>query len=618
KERFFLIQSTLQEFYKLALTAEIHSVVEETKLKNNVLYISEINEKIAQIIQNEPIPFIYERLGEKYNHLLIDEFQDTSVLQWHNLLPLIENNLANGHFNLIVGDAKQAIYRWRGGEMEQIVHLAYARDEQIGDESIQRLQEMAKAYFYHNEDEAQENLASRYELIQTYIEKKNLATNYRSDAKIITFNNHFFAKIVDKISVEHPFAEKIYDGFKQEIPEKASNKGVVEIRLLEKEADKSYDLLMQEEILTIVKRSLERGFSAKDIAILFRTGDKARKIATLLKEKGFQIVSADSLVLAAEPKVNFLIAMLKTIDNPDNKLAKSEALYLLHTAILEEIPLQEQSDAIRQAVYSKNASNAAFVSYIQEKGYDISWNYLQSLGLYDLLTELIFIFKVVEKHPKNLEFVFKLQDWAMEFSRTKSNHINDFIIEWNKKKDSIAVEMPEADAITITTIHKSKGLEYPIVILPYADWGTKAKYYESIWVDSEGLDFPIQQPEQLPSHLLIRMKDNPAEKIKKFQDKNNEKSILENLNLLYVAFTRAVDGLYILSRKSGKENTITRWITLFVQNLDAEMSPDFQEDNKRYHFGFEENFSRTQSNEEEACIFHLENLALQSVQKKLL
>ena len=142
------------------------------------MHISEFNKRISEIVLKEPVPFIYERLGEKYNHILIDEFQDTSSLQWNNLLPLIENSLASGYFNMAVGDAKQAIYRWRGGDMDQILHL-YKRNTPA---------------LYQNR-KYQDLLESRYDTLDISLTPADLNTNYRSTREIIDFNNELFGFI---------------------------------------------------------------------------------------------------------------------------------------------------------------------------------------------------------------------------------------------------------------------------------------------------------------------------------------------------------------------------------------------------------------------------------------
>jgi len=627
KETYFLIKETLNDFYKVALTGEIHQAVEEFKIQNNIVYISETNEKIAKIVQNEPVPFIYERLGERYNHLLIDEFQDTSVLQWHNLLPLAENNLAEGNLNLIVGDAKQAIYRWRGGEMEQIVHLAYANDATQGEASIAKLQEIASVHF-QDQAEAAYLLADRYQTIQSNVIRKNLAINFRSNSEIVEFNNAFFRLITDKIAGDLPFVKQVYDEhFVQKLPNNTQKNGGVEVIFKSKEKNgKNYEEQTKDEVLRIIADAQAKGFALKDIAILFRKKSKAIQIATLLKEKGFSIISVDSLVISADEKVNFLVSMLKVIANPENNLAKSEALYLFYKTILKLIPTQEQNEAIRKAVYGKNASLNSFLELFDEKGYSIDYSYLQSLSLYEMTEELLRIFRILKEHPTRLEFIFKFLDWVIEFERQKKHHLDDFISEWNKKKHSIAVDIPaDSDAITITTIHKSKGLEYPVVILPFADWGTKADYRNSIWVDSDDFDLPINQTHK-PSHLLVRMKSSKVKTIINHQQEENYKHILENLNLLYVALTRPVHLLYVIGKSpinhASYKDSVSNWLNLFIENLvvaedDYASHLLFQEDGHIYRFGTFDNSLRKVHHKETKEAFLLSDLKTIKLKKKL-
>jgi ATP-dependent exoDNAse (exonuclease V) beta subunit len=627
KNTYFLIKETINDFYKVALTGEIHQAVEEFKIQNNIVYISETNEKIAKIVQNEPVPFIYERLGERYNHLLIDEFQDTSILQWHNLLPLAENNLAEGNLNLIVGDAKQAIYRWRGGEMEQIVHLAYANDPLKGDTSVAKLQEIAAVHF-QDQAEAADLLADRYLTIRSYVERKNLATNFRSDSEIVEFNNAFFHLIKELKKNEVPFIEQVYDEqFAQKLPENTVKNGCVEIILNPQEKEgKNYEELTKNEVLRAIEDAQAKGFGLRDIAILFRNKKKAIQIATLLKEKGFNIISVDSLVISADEKVNFLMAMLKVIANPENSLAKSEALYLFHKTIMKNAGSQEQNEAIRKAVYEKNASLNNFLELFAEKGYSIDYGYLQSLSLYEMTEELLRIFRILQEHPTRLEFIFKFLDWIIEFERQKKHHLDDFIDEWNKKKHNIAVDIPaDTDAITITTIHKSKGLEYPVVILPFADWSTKADYRNSIWMDSNLFDLPVQK-QQKPSHLLVRMKKSSVPVITEHQKEEDNKNILENLNLLYVALTRPINLLYIIGKAPNKhttyENSVSRWLNMFIENLAVAENNyashlSFQEDGHIYRFGhFDKNLRKVHPKEEKET-FILKNLKTVRLKKKL-
>jgi ATP-dependent exoDNAse (exonuclease V) beta subunit len=587
-QNYFLAKEILRNLYKVALTNDIHRAVEEVKIKNNLVYIAETNEKIAKIVQSEPVPFIYERIGERFQHLLIDEFQDTSVLQWHNLLPLVENSLANGNMNLIVGDAKQAIYRWRGGEMEQIVHLAYSNHPQEGTESIRKLNELAQIHFY-DQTEAQKLINERYELLRTTTQRKNLDTNFRSNSEIIHFNNTFFDVIADTLSGDIPIVKQIYDEqFKQKVPANSPTNGQVDIFFKTKTETHSYEDQVKDEVLRIIEEVLAKGFEMKDIAILFRNKDKAVQIATLLKEKGYPVVSVDSLVISSDQKVNFLIALLKVVANPENNLAKSEAVYLFYKTILKTTPNQEQNEAIRKAIYHKNASLDNFLHIFAERGYHIDYNYIQSLSLYEMVEEFIRIFRILEEHPTRLEFIFRLLDWIIEFEKQKQHNLNDFISEWNKKRGDIAVDIPAgSNAITITTIHKAKGLEYPVVIVPFADWQIQ-NIRSNIWIDTKGLVMPLEN-EQKPPYLLARMSTSKHATIAEKQKIERSKNALESLNLLYVAFTRAVNQLYVITKSKSSEGYVGRWLNLFFQNV-ANNHPEyaqkiFQINQEHYRLG---------------------------------
>ncbi|RZK40196.1 MAG: hypothetical protein EOO57_02675, partial [Hymenobacter sp.] len=201
----YLLLKALQPFlFHASLLSELNKLVEEISRERNVVLISEFNRRIAAIVLTEPVPFIYERLGEKYRHLLIDEFQDTSVLQWNNLLPLVENAVGNGGLSLAVGDAKQAIYRWRGGELEQILRLYQ------GDTGALALRA--------READMQRLLSERYYTLQQNLEPRSLTTNYRSEPAIIAFNNAFFTYVRER-SVEGELVAGIFEeGFRQLAP----------------------------------------------------------------------------------------------------------------------------------------------------------------------------------------------------------------------------------------------------------------------------------------------------------------------------------------------------------------------------------------------------------------
>ena len=232
---------------------EIEKMLNDFKHRNNLVHISEFNARIAGIVMNEPVPFIYERLGEKYQHILIDEFQDTSALQWMNFIPLIENSLAGGFFNLVVGDGKQAIYRWRGGEVEQFNALpAIAGSDR------------------------NPILKQRQQVLQRHFEKVTLDQNYRSKSEIVEFNNRFFRTIADGVLTAGK--EKIFEGLEQQYnPQKTG--GYVSLEFLEQDDEElNYHEKTLKRIHSVISEAQRDNFNLRDMAVLCRSNKNARPL----------------------------------------------------------------------------------------------------------------------------------------------------------------------------------------------------------------------------------------------------------------------------------------------------------------------------------------------------
>ncbi|EAY28250.1 UvrD-helicase domain-containing protein [Microscilla marina] len=532
KSIYLLVSLITPHIYKMALIHEVESELEELKIENNSIHISDTNKKIAEIISNEPVPFIYERVGEKYNHILIDEFQDTSVLQWQNLLPLVENNLAEHNFNLIVGDAKQAIYRWRGGEMEQLVHLYKNNIGALLQPSLM-----------------QENtfnlLRDRYATLHQNHLAAQLKHNYRSTREVIEFNNSFFRDLVDMYRHEFPLLDQIYDeDFEQAIPEQNTKTGGhVEIQFVNKD---TYHTDTLEYILVTISTALNQGFAKKDIAVLTRSNGSGQEIAVFLKSKGFPVISQTSLLLASDDKVHFIIAFLKLIKNPHDRLLRSEVLYLFYRVIKRITPDDMINNVIKSLITKPIAE---FFEHIQGEGYDISQGMLQQLGVYELVEKLIEVFGLFE-HQNRLEYLFRFLDLVIEFNLQKNTTLTDFLEYWEDKKDVVSVNTPkDQDAITITTIHKSKGLEYSVVILPFAEWEYTPKRNSTMWINLPREEFTFKHSSNYLSTSIVQVSSKLAETLVADQYHDEiEKTFIENVNLLYVAFTRAVDRLYIFTR----------------------------------------------------------------------
>lgn len=552
-----LINSIVPHLYKVSVLNELEKCLQEIKRDKNTVHISEFNKRIIDIVMQEPVPFIYERLGEKYNHILIDEFQDTSVLQWNNLLPLVDNALASGHFSMVVGDAKQAIYRWRGGEMEQILHLYKGNTKKL----------------YENRRHGS-MIRERYESVDHALSPQELNKNYRSRTEIIDFNNALFTYI-SNTHQEFEMFTSIYDEkFVQLSPEGSTNTGG-HIQIMFTHPDDSnykynlndctrttelyedythekiltYDESMLQLVLQLVNQGLADGYTLKDMAILCRTNAKSKLIANFLKERKYDIISQDSLSLQFAEVINFIIALFRVFNRPNDTLAKSEALYLVCAVALERIPDTETTQRIAQIANDKDPQ--AFYDQLRLFGFDVKERETGNLSIYELTEQLIRIFDLLD-HNNESEYLFRFLDLVLEYSLKNSNNLNNFLGYWEVQKEKLSINTPkDRNAITITSIHKSKGLAYPIVIIPFADWSTEPMTRALMWchlpdeisVTGKLRSVAVNVSSKLDQTIL-------AEKYKT----EIEKTFIENLNMLYVALTRPIDRLYLIGNSKDLQD----------------------------------------------------------------
>ena len=573
KPKYILYKEVSKQLKKLALLSQLKKEIADIQNDTGQIHISEFNRKILEIVMTEPIPFVYERLGEKFNHILIDEFQDTSTLQWHNFLPLVENSLANGHFNLAVGDAKQSIYRFRGGEMELIVHLHKENLEAlvIGQEN-------------------NDFLLERYASIRPYLKSENLTTNYRSAKEIIKFNNDIFQFIKESSDNEviAPILPKVYNEFfAQQIPLNSKSGGHVEIDFLTGQGE---DELMLNRILTIIEESLAAGYSYQDIAVLCRKNQHARIVANSLKDANIQVISSDSLNLTFSEAINLTMALMKVIQNPENTLAKYEAIYLFYRVVLQRIPNTDDNKIIKQAIENKDVNQ--FYQLIENQGYFLNSFRLQQMALYEVAEKIINTFHLFE-HYASLDFLFRFLDVVLEFQTKKSTHLTDFLQFWEQKKNVLSISTPDGqNAVTVTSIHKAKGLEYPVVIIPYCHWSMDTGLYSEIWVD-------LPKEVELECNLVTSLKTSPLRITNKLAETviapqyhaEKEKTFLESLNMLYVALTRPTDRLYLIVKKDTFkfEKTVGNQLYRFAGCPEIEKGEHFikivsQGENKKVKF----------------------------------
>jgi ATP-dependent exoDNAse (exonuclease V) beta subunit len=547
--------------YQLSLLGEIRKEFDALLKENNQVHISDFNRKIVEIVAREPVPFIFERLGEKYNHILVDEFQDTSKLQFANLLPLIENALSGGYFSLVVGDAKQSIYRFRGGDMDLILNLA-------------QNQVMQLASVFGNNTFHSERLTS----LNNYLNVNHLKVNRRSYREVTAFNNEFFGFVSGLLGDEYPMIRDVYDqNFKQEIPDNAPTGGHVEVEFMEPGESQDESSEGGDRADGMVRRTLDivadlrlKKYDWRDIAVLCRRKKEATALANAMKEAGYPLISDDALSLSYSRSVHFIVSFMKVLHSSDHRLARYEAAYLFHHIIRKEPPAPADYEQIRILCEEKGLDS--FLEYFKHWNIQITSFRLRQLSVFELSEQLMKRFGLLENRFET-EYLFRFLDVVLEFGNRKSNHLGDFLTYWESARHKLSITIPEGtDAVRITTIHKSKGLEYPVVIIPYANWKvTPNARLDRLWLDLETMDYEELQLADSPAYAPKRLNTSMVSVIKELENTlaadqyQNEKTrvLVENLNLVYVAFTRPVQRLYILAKRERNWNTgnqINNWL----------------------------------------------------------
>jgi ATP-dependent exoDNAse (exonuclease V) beta subunit len=518
-----MYEAFLQNLNPLSLLNTIYQEFKQIQEEQNLVSISDFNKIIHTEIQNQPAPFIYERLGEKYRHYFIDEFQDTSVMQWQNLIPLIDNALSGqDDFGqqgtlMLVGDPKQAIYRWRGGKAEQFIDLA---------------KEDKKHNPFSNKDK----------------ETLRLETNYRSYSEVIHFNNAFFKQLADKFQNED--YKNLYETLShQEINSKKG--GYVNLSFIEVLEDETEvegfdsdndsisikDKFYLNQTLKTIEKCIANGFEYKDIVLLTRTKAPGIKLANFLTENSIPILSSETLLIQNATEVKLLIALLRYLKNPKDDESKVYFLYFIAKYLQTELEIHDFILA------TKDKNSEELESFLKTIGIEISFKNCKKKSLYEAVEILIATFLNDKVNTSYLQYFL---DLVLEKDVKVQSSIADFLEYWDKIGYQKSIPSPEGtNAVRIMTIHKSKGLEFPVVIFPFAEEDFSRKIKDKLWIPLEDSNI------DLPKALINNRKEvegygNEAKTI--FQTKNQEE-VLDTINVLYVALTRAEEQLYVISNK---------------------------------------------------------------------
>ncbi|NBV12912.1 MAG: hypothetical protein EBS07_02465 [Sphingobacteriia bacterium] len=531
KEVYKGIMEVIPHLNILGLTGIIREELQNHRQAENLVLLSDTNLLLNHIVKENDTPFIYEKTGNRFYHFLIDEFQDTSQTQWDNFRPLLINSLGQGYKNLVVGDIKQAIYRWRDGDWRLLGGG------------------MQKSLSPHK------------------LEEKPLQINWRSYPEIIEFNNHFFPQAVTYATnylaadIENPAAialaqeelKSLYSDVHQSPPANKvfPSSGFVNIRFydqgtskdtaIEGEENLSWEEECFEQLLQDIERLLNKGFSPRDLAILIRKKDTGRKVLSFLQDHKIPVSSQEAQPLGEGLTVRIIIAALHHLTDPQETLWITQcARDYLQTDTQSAVKLPWLPEEIQQ--------------HPIWKGLKEDRDQLLTFPLYDLVEELIRRFGLLSSPwTSETALLHGFLDALLEFQRYEVSDPISFLTWWDEEGHKKSALLPEGlDTIRILTIHKSKGLEFPVVLLPAFDWDIKPKpsmapFLWSAPTQDQKIPFP-----------LVPVKFKKALNETGFKGQWREELQLlyaDVLNLLYVAFTRPRQALYVYTKTAKPQKS---------------------------------------------------------------
>ena len=508
-------KAILKNIYAFGLLEELNKHLKEYRDEHNLMLISDTNIILKDILEQADAPFIFEKLGSVYKHIMIDEFQDTSNFQWNNLKPLVINALSEGHDVLIVGDVKQSIYRFRGGNMRLL---------------LSELKQELGAFYPKESD-------------------KVLNDNWRSLSTIVDFNNALFEKLPlafgrNEILEDTTLFEQAYQGHAQLI--KGGSGGYVQMRYFE--ADEETEGWQQQavtDLINHVQANKSQGFALSDMLVLVNKNKEITEIANALLAAEIPFINGESLKLQQSESVLFVLELLRYLQSGKDELLTLQLLTLFFK--LKGMP--GQAAMLKGKNERLTIESAGFPKAFLNRQYE-----LKQYALFDLVSELLLIFDIEEHADVYLQ---QLLDVVLEQSQRGANSINAFLEWWDKEGDDQTVATSEnTNAVRILSIHKSKGLEAPIIYIPFANWPLLPNpTMHQFWTKNlppayESLKYiPLDFNKKIltKSHFVADFFNEAAE------------SALDILNKTYVAFTRPREKLYLsapMPKKPGGSSRI--------------------------------------------------------------
>lgn len=517
--------------YQLGLLGDINASMQDFTNENNTILLSGTNDIVKRIIDGCETPFIYERIGMYLHNFLLDEFQDTSRMQWENLLPLVRNGLANGHDSLIIGDVKQSIYRFRNSD-PQLLHSQLKVD--FSNDSIK------------------------------YNEGRSI--NWRSARNIVHWNNAFFRFLSMALNMDEFYAdveqevspknEKLPGHVvvaRREIPDKkkdtdGSNDSKTESNDNSNDNDLNFKEWAIEKMIVDLQSLLARGFKQKDIAVLSNTNREGQlAISRIMKwnienpDKQMKVVSEESLLVISSPAVRIVVNILKMLDrceahNEDGR----EMPMVLRRFEANRSEGMDTSEAFEDAIVSKDEDIADYIDRLYETS--------KSACLDSVVEQIIKSQLSKQMTEENTPYLLAFLDSVVDFMSRYGSNIHHFLKWWDKVGPGLSISSPDnIDAIRVITIHKSKGLQFPCVLIPMFDWNFDQSSIE--WIETAGFKDKLPKGVAIPPIVPVK-RDNKRTLFDKEFKKIARSNIMDSLNKTYVACTRAQYELIIYTENN--------------------------------------------------------------------
>ncbi|WP_455072927.1 UvrD-helicase domain-containing protein [Prevotella jejuni] len=528
---------TLKHLSQLRLLHAISEAVDEINKDTNRFMLSNTQSLLCTLMKDSDTPFVFEKMGAYLKHIMIDEFQDTSTIQWNNFRKLLDNCMAQvDSHNLIVGDVKQSIYRWRQGDWKLLNNI-------------------------------------EHEFTKEQIKIEPLDTNYRSEENIIRFNNAFFKQAVSQTvneleSEEIQGATELVEAYKEieQKPRKDNGKGCVRIKLFRYDSKNASDYKQKilNELIENIRQLLDQGYKQKDIAILARSKTVIPDIVDSFQniDTNVSLVSDEAFRLDASLAVNVIIEALRLLTHPHDKLTESKLVKLYQQQVINT------GKDINDLFVDGNGTE---LKSFLPSGYIDKFESLSRLSLIDLVDEIYSLFSLDSLEGQSA-YVCTFYDTLNEYLRDHPADIDDFIEEWEDTLSSNTIQSDEVDGIRLITIHKSKGLEYDNVLIPFCDWELEKTNGITIWCSGDDKEKPYGELPLIPVDYSSKMLGTVFEDDYKEEHLQNT---VDNMNLLYVAFTRAGKNLFITGKKykertSGKSER-SHIIQYIIEELAKEL-----------------------------------------------